>query len=226
MSRYHVRVLVGVGIWAVAVGWALFFPGGSHAQTGDLLSALVHSLFGRATVNTYLFAHFALMGVWPWIILQFWAGETPFRGKLWSKLTAFLLSNVVGAFAALPYEALRRAEPMRLPPRWFFRFGMSRWVSLALLALSTLLLMAAVAWGNLSEYLELVQTNSFVRVMLLDFLLFHLVALRLLLRDSRDRDSRYHPAQFAVFLVPLYGPLLYLLFRKQLEAAHPAMLRM
>ncbi len=225
MSPYHTRVLAGLLLWIGVITWALFFPGGSHAGTADLLSAIFRGFSDPNTVNAYLLAHFSVMGLWPWVILAFYAGETPFRGSLWSKLIVFLFSNVAGAFVVLPYEALRSSEPKRLPPRWFFRLGHSRWFALILFAIAGSIFLFAIVKGGFKDYLELLMQSSFVRVMLADFLLFHALALRLLLRDSRDREARYHPAQYLFFAIPLFGPLTYLLFRKQLEAAHPAMVR-
>lgn len=225
MSRYHLRALIGMGLWLVAVLWAVFLPGGSHDSTQRLLTEVFEGFRDPLSGNAYLLVHFSLMGIWPWVLLLFWAGETPFRGNLWSKLVVFALSNMLGAFVALPYEALRSAEPKRLPPRWFFRMGNSRWLALALLILSGTLFLFAVVRGGFWDYMGLLQESSFVRVMAVDFLLFQAVAYRLILRDAYDRKTTYHPAQYLFFALPLFGPLVYLLFRKQLEAAHPAMVR-
>jgi len=225
MNHYQQRVLLGLSLWILTLVWAIFFPGASHHQTETLVNSLIQAFSNPTQVNAYLFVHFCLMGVWPWIILAYWLGETPFRGSLWAKLVVFLLSNVVGAFIMLPYEALRSSEAKRLPPRWLFRLGLSRWFAFFLLAVSTLLLLYAVVEGGFWEYVELLNESNFVRIMLVDFFLFHVIAIRLIWRDIRDKDSNYHPAQLTVFFTPLLGPLFFLLFRKQLEAAHPAMIR-
>lgn len=225
MNKYHARALLGMLFWLLIMVWAFVFPGGSHDETSSLLNSLIRAFSDPSGVNAYLFAHFSLMGLWPWVILAFYAGETPFRGNLWSKILVFLFSNVAGAFVILPYEALRSSEPKRLPPRWFFRLGHSRWFALILFSFAGAIFLYSVVKGGFKDYLELVVQSSFVRIMLVDFFLFHALALRLLFRDSRDREAQYHPAQKLFFAVPLFGPLIYLLFRKQLEAAHPAMIR-
>ncbi len=226
MRIKHLKIIVGLFISATIFIWAIFFPGGNHEETEKLFSSIFDFFSNPSWLMNYLILHFSMMRLWPWIILQFWAGETPFRGRLSPKLFSFLLSNFLGAYIVFPYEMLRSTEPRRLPPIWFNRFGSTHWVPLLFLILASFLFLTTFQGADFSEYLRLVQTNTFVRIMLADFGLFQFLSLRMMYRDSRDRGWKPALAQWVIFNIPLVGPLLYLIFRPRLQAAHPFNVRL
>jgi hypothetical protein len=120
----------------------------------------------------------------------------------------------VGAFALLPYLALRQPNQEFTGSKGIFlKILDSRWLGVAL-TLGTLGLLAfGLLKGDWSDFIQQWQTNRFIHVMSLDFCLLCLLFPALLGDDMARRGLKNSPWFWGVALVPLAGPLLYLCLR-------------
>lgn len=205
---------IGFGLlWLAFVIYAFFFAPPNRPETFDLMIKL--STFKIDGINPIIVALFNLLGIWPLIYscVLFIDG----RGQ---KLPAWLFASLsfgVGAFILLPYLALRDDNPTFLGDKnLFLKVLDSRWTGLILL-LSTVGLVAwGVSAGDWRDFIRQWQTSRFVHVMSLDFVMVCCL-FPALLRDDMARRGMDNPLGFwAVSLVPLFGPLVYLCTRKPL----------
>lgn len=205
--------LLWVGLLVYAFGFA---PPDRPAETWELIKNL--STGQWEGINPVVIALFNLMGVWPII----YSAVLFFDGK-GQKLPAWpfaILSFGVGAFALLPYLALRSPNP-EFPgeKNLFLKFLDSRLLG-AIATLGILVLLGyAIAQGNWQDFLQQWQTRRFIHVMSLDFCLLCLL-FPVLLGDDMARRGLNNPAIFwTVALIPLLGPGIYLTFRPPIPTA-------
>lgn len=129
----------------------------------------------------------------------------------------------VGAFALLPYLALREPQSQWTDSKnWLLSLLDSRWTGLVL-GLATLALVSyGLNAGDWSNFVQQWQTSRFVHVMSLDFCLLCLL-FPVLLRDDLARRGIQSPKWFwPVALIPLLGPLGYLCLRPPLREPQPS----
>lgn len=187
--------------------------------TPDTSELLLHLSTARwSGINPWVVVLFNLMGVLPlmYCCLLFADG----RGQRLPAWPFAALSFVVGAFGLLPYLALR--EPR---PDWdghrdrILSLFDSRWMGILLSALTLLLLGYGLLQGDGSTFLQQWRTDRFIHVMGLDFCLLCLL-FPCLLGDDMARRHLHGPVLFwAISLVPLLGPLVYLSTRPPLQSA-------
>jgi hypothetical protein len=156
---------------------------------------------------------FNLMGVWPIVYTSLML-----RDGHGQKLRAWpfaVASFAVGAFAILPYLALRQPHSdIKANPSWLLRVLESRWLGLLLLLGSTSLLALGLSQANWADFWQQWQTSRFIHVMSLDFVMLSLVNIALI---GDDLTRRRQPASWRAFaFVPLLGPCLYLCLRPSL----------
>ncbi|PSP18155.1 MAG: DUF2834 domain-containing protein [Cyanobacteria bacterium QS_8_64_29] len=200
-------------LWVGLVAYAFALAPPNSPETPALLRQLASGQW--QDLNPLLVALFNLMGIWPIAYASVLASDgsgQPVRAWPFA-LTAF----AVGAFALLPYLALRRANPTLAggksgPLKLLDR----RATGILLLIASVPLLGYGLLWGDWHAFAQQWQSNRFVHVMSLDFCL--LCALfPSLLGDDMARRGLHEPAVFwAVSLIPLLGPLAYLSARPPL----------
>lgn len=213
------RKLVLFLIWITFVLYTVRLAPLDQPDTWPLVQKLLTLQWHQ--VNAVITAIFALMGVWPMIYacLMFADGRMqPFRA--WPY---FLGSNFTGVICLLPYLIWRRSgQPWQGRLDAGLRLLEHRLTAIALL-LSTLglLLYAGVA-GDWSDYWHQFQTRRFVHLISLDFSLMGLIfPLSSLLDDDMARRGWSDRRIFwAVALVPLFGPLLYLCCRPPLQVVN------
>ena len=186
-------------------------------QQPDTFDLIVRLSSGQwAGINPAIIALFNLMGVWPMI----YACLALIDGAD-QKIAAWpfvAVSFGVGAFALLPYLALRESNPtFDAPKTALLKLVDSVWTGRALALASLILLIYGVTSGDWSDFAQQWQTSRFINVMSLDFcLLCALVSP--LLKDDMTKRNLHNPALFwAATLIPLLGIAFYLSVRPPLE---------
>jgi len=200
-------------IWVGLAIYAFFLAPPNQPDTFELIKNL--SIGEIDGINPLIVALFYIMGVWPMIYscLLFFDGRT-------QKIPAFpfaALSFGVGAFALLPYLALR--EPNKTFPgqkNAFLKLLDSRWTGITLMIAAVLIVSYGFSNGDWGDYVYQWRTSRFIHVMSLDFCLLCLL-FPALLRDDMTRRGVDRPLLYWVTaLIPLFGPLIYLCVRPPL----------
>ncbi len=200
-------------LWLGFVTYAFFAAPPDQPDTFTLIQDL--STGQWAGLNPVVVTLFNLMGIWPivyWCLL--------FVDGKGQKIPAWpfaLLSLGVGAFALLPYLALRESQVKFSEQKTLFmKLLDSRWTG-ALLSLGSVGLVAyglrGADWGNFVQHWR---TSRFIHVMSLDFCLLSLLFPTLLGDDMARRGLSDRRIFWLVALVPLFGPLAYLCLRPSL----------
>lgn len=170
-------------------------------------------------INPLIIALFNLMGIWPMIY-----GSVLFADGCEQKLPAWpfaSLSFAVGAFALLPYLALRQSPQPELAAESnrTLKFWDSRGLGIGLLGGAIALLAYGLSQGDWADFVHLWQTSRFIHVMSLDFCVLSLIFPALLIADAHRRGlSTQTPLFWGAALIPLLGPLVYLCLRPSLYA--------
>ncbi|WP_413163271.1 DUF2834 domain-containing protein [Capilliphycus salinus ALCB114379] len=170
-------------------------------------------------INPLIVALFNIMGVWPLIYssLLFFDG----RGQNIPAWPFAIASFGVGAFALLPYLALRQPNPNYSgSPNLFLKILDSRITGIALTLGAVTLIAYGLNGGDWSDFAQQWQTSRFIHVMSLDFCLLCLLFPALLGDDLARRGMNQNSILFwVVALLPLVGPLFYLCVRSPLTPA-------
>ncbi|MCT7986288.1 DUF2834 domain-containing protein [Laspinema sp. A4] len=199
--------LIWIGLIIYAFGFA---PPDDTTATFNLIKNLVTGKWEG--INPLIIALFNIMGVWPLIYsaVLFLDGKGQ-KVPAWPFIT---FSFGVGAFALLPYLALRQPNPTFSGEKnWFLKAVDSR-IFGAIAALSALILLGyGITQGNWTDYFYQWQTSRFIHVMTLDFCLLCLL-FPTILGDDMARRGLHSPVIFwLVALIPLLGPAFYLALR-------------
>jgi len=211
----RLRWLVLGSIWVVFVAYTLWLAPLDQAYTWTFARRVATLHWGE--INAYLLAIFWLMGVWPMIYacLMFADG----RMQPFPAWPFFVGSNLTGVICLLPYLLVRQRNQS-------FSGKKDRWLDLlerrstgiGLLGTAIALIAYAVTTGDWHEYVAQFHSRAFVHLITLDFCLMGLIfPLTPLLDDDMQRRGVYRADRFwAIALVPLFGPLLYLCWRPTL----------
>ena len=195
-------------------------------QQPDTLALITQLSTGQwEGINPLIVTLFNLMGIWPMVyaclaLIDGCGQKIP----AWPFVS---LSFGTGAFALLPYLALRGHNSTFTSSKSFLLSVLdSPWTG-RLLTLGTLLLLGyGTLNGNLSanwqDFVAQWQTSRFIHVMSLDFCLLCAIVAPLLKSDMAKRDL-HSPALFwTATLIPLFGILFYLSIRPPLLNADTA----
>jgi hypothetical protein len=206
---------IGFGlIWIVFVTYAFVFAPPDQPDTLDLIINLSTGKWHG--INPIIVSLFNIMGVLPLIYsaLIFIDGRQ-------QKIPAWLFSTAsfgVGAFALLPYLALREPNQEFIGSKnLFLKILDSRYLGIALTIGSLVLLSYGVFNGNWSDFIQQWKTSRFIHVMSLDFCLLCLLFPALLGDDMAKRGLQNSTLFWVVALLPLIGLLLYLCIRPPLS---------
>ena len=206
---------IGFGLlWIAFITYAFVFaPPDSPEKTITLITNLFTGKI--ADINPLIVALSNMMGVWPLIYSCVLFADG--RGQ---KIPAWLFATLsfgVGAFALLPYLALREPNP-EFPghKNIFLKILDSRFTAIVLTLGAAALVSFGLTKGDWSDFIGQWQTSRFIHVMSLDFCMLCLLFPALLADDMARRGMQNVPAFWAVTLVPLFGPLAYLCTRKPL----------
>jgi len=205
-----------IGFWLLWVGlvsYAFLLAPPNQPDTFELIKNL--STGQWTGINPLIIALFNIMGVWPMIYgcLLFIDG----RGQKIPAWPFATFSFGVGAFALLPYLALREPNTQFSGQKnLFLKILDSRWLGLILTIGSVILVSYGLLGADWADYVQQFQTSRFIHVMSLDFCLLCLI-FPALLGDDMARRGINNPALFwTVALIPLFGPLAYLCLRPPL----------
>jgi len=214
MLKFMVRK-IGFGLLWLAFGiYAFIFAPPDTPETLTLITNLVTA--NLAGINPLVIALFNIMGIFPMIYccLLFFDGKN-------QKIPAWLfaiLSFGLGAFALLPYLALREPNPQFSGEKnLFLKLLDSRFTGILLTLGAVALVTYGLTNGNWVDFVYQWQTNRFIHVMSLDFCMLCLLFTALLGDDMARRGMKNSLAFWAVTLVPLFGPLAYLCWREPIK---------
>lgn len=215
MSQTMVRK-IGFGLlWVGFVTYAFLLAPPDQPDTLYLIKNL--STGQWEGINPLVVSLFNIMGVWPMIYscLLFIDGRA-------QKIPVWPFASVsfgVGAFALLPYLALR--EPSTEFPgkkNAFLLLLDSRLTGVVLTIGAVILVAYGLGNGDWGNFVQQLQTSRFIHVMSLDFCLLCLL-FPALLGDDMGRRGLKNPQLFwLTALIPLFGPLIYLCVRPPLPA--------
>ncbi|PAX45743.1 DUF2834 domain-containing protein [Brunnivagina elsteri] len=201
-------------IWIGFVTYAVIFAPPDRPDTLDLIKNL---LFGQwQGINPLIIALFNIMGILPMIYscILFIDG----RGQ---KIPAWLFtaaSSAVGAFAVIPYLALRDKNPQFIGRKNAFLKLLDSRITGVFLTISTLILVFfGLTQGNWHDFVQEWQTSRFINVMSLDFCMLCLLFPTLLPDDMTRRNMKFSLLFWSIAIIPLFGALFYLSVRKTLQ---------
>lgn len=205
---------LGFGLlWLGLVVYAFFLAPPNQPDTVELIKNLSTGKWDG--INPIIVSLFNIMGVWPLI----YSALTFIDGRE-QKIPAWLFSTAsfgVGAFALLPYLALREPhQDFTGSKNLFLKILDSRWLGIALTIGSLFLLSYGLFNGNWTDFIQQWKTSRFIHVMSLDFCLLCLLFPALLGDDMAKRGMKNSSLFWVVTLLPLIGPLLYLCVRPPL----------
>ncbi|UBF28393.1 DUF2834 domain-containing protein [Kovacikia minuta CCNUW1] len=210
-------------LWLGFVTYAFFLAPPTQPDTFDLIKNL--STGQIAGINPLIVALFNIMGILPLIYsaVLFMDGRGQ-KIRAWIFATA---SFAVGAFALLPYLALREPNPSFSGRKnWFIKLLDSRWFGIALAFGAIGLVVYGFSQGNWADFVQQWRTSRFIHVMSLDFCLLCLLFPSLLGDDMARRGLKDDRIFWAVSLVPLLGAVTYLSLRpplpEDIENVHKA----
>lgn len=199
-----------IGFWLLWLGlvtYAFVFAPPDQPDTIELIKNLSTGKWDG--INPIIVSLFNIMGVWPLI----YSALTFIDGRQ-QKIPAWLFSTAsfgVGAFALLPYLALREPhQEFTGYKNLFLKILDSRWLGIALTIGSLFLLSYGILNGNWGDFIQQWKTSRFIHVMTLDFCLLCLLFPALLGDDMAKRGLKNSSLFLVVTLLPLIGPLLYL----------------
>ncbi|MDX2230371.1 MAG: DUF2834 domain-containing protein [Leptolyngbyaceae cyanobacterium bins.349] len=215
-----------LALWLLWLGFSVYafsFAPPEQPNTLELIQRLATAQVEG--INPLIVALFNIMGVFPVIyacLLLFDGRMQPVRAY------PFVLGSfAVGAFAILPYLALRQpSSEFTGHKNWFLKILESRWLG-GSVAIAVMLLVAyGLTQGDWADFVQQWQTSRFIHVMSLDFCLLCLL-FPIVLKDDMARRNWQNPSVFwLISLVPLVGSALYLLVRPAIAvgavAPHPA----
>ncbi|HEY9848211.1 MAG TPA: DUF2834 domain-containing protein [Leptolyngbyaceae cyanobacterium] len=200
-------------IWIGLASYAFLLAPPNQPDTLTLIKNL--SIGNIEGINPIIVSLFYVMGIWPIIYscLLFIDGKA-------QKIPAWpfaVCSFGVGAFAILPYLALRETnQEFTGDKNIFLKILDSRWTGI-LTALATIAIASyGLLAGDWNDFIQQWQTNRFINVMSLDFCMLFLLFPTLLGDDMARREVKNPQILRLLSLIPLFGALLYLCLRPNL----------
>jgi hypothetical protein len=197
-------------LWLGLIIYAFFFAPPNQPDTFNLIQKLATGQWQG--INPLVIALFNIMGIWPMIY-----SSLLFFDGCGQKIPAWPFaagSFGVGAFALLPYLALRQPNPDFTGQKTILlKLLDSRWTGLALAMGTSVLLIYGLTAGDWQNFIQQWRTDRFVHVMSLDFCLLCLLFPSLLGDDMARRGLTDRRLFWIVSLVPLLGAAAYLVVR-------------
>lgn len=210
-----VRKIGFIALWLGFATYAFLLAPPDQPDTLNLIKNL--STGQWEGINPLVISLFNIMGVWPMIYscLMFIDGREQ-KTPAWP-FAAF--SFGVGAFALLPYLALREPNPKFVGTKNTFLKLLDSRLTGVVLTVGTIILVAyGLINGDWGNFVHQWQTSRFVNVMSLDFCLLCLSFPALLGDDMARRNLQNSQLFWITALIPLFGPLIYLCVRPPLTA--------
>lgn len=208
--------------WALWLGFSLYafiLAPPDRPDTADLILRLSTGVWDD--INPVVVALFNAMGVWPLVYAA--VALVDGRGqKLWA-WPFVMAAFAAGAFALLPYLALRQPNPSFDGQKSrLLHLTESRWLGATLTAGAIALAAFALLKGDWADFWHQWQTSRFIHVASLDFCALWLL-FPVLLKDDLGRRKLSRPwISGAVLALPLVGACLYLALRPPLAEVSEA----
>lgn len=205
-----------VGLAILWLGFSVYAFGLAPPDQGDSLELIINLSTGQwAEVNPLIVALFNEMGIWPMIYAAVLLADG--RGQKIPAWPFVGASFALGAFALLPYLALRDAQvDVDEPPDRVLKFWQSRWLGVSLAVGAIAFLLYGLLQGSWSEFVVAWHRSRFIHIMSLDFCCLCLVFLTTFGDDLARRQMRGW-YWWGLASVPLVGPLIYLCLRSPLS---------
>lgn len=214
------KIIFG-SLWLGFSGYAFLL---APPDSADSLQLIINLSTGKwVGIDPFIIALFNLMGILP----MAYACLMLIDGKN-QRLSAGLFSAAsfaVGAFAILPYLALRESNSTTgidrirfngVDRRGIIKLVDSRWFGVSLTIGTVILLGYGITQGNWTDFVQQWHSSRFIHVMSLDFCLLTLLLPVLIAEDIHHRNfTNPQPVRLLSF-VPLFGGLLYLCIRPNL----------
>ncbi|MEL6158486.1 MAG: DUF2834 domain-containing protein [Cyanobacteria bacterium J06623_5] len=203
-------------LWVGFVAYAFLFAPPAQPDTLDLIVDLSSGQWSG--INPAIIALFNLMGIWPMIYACLALIDG--RGQKIPAWPFVAGSFAVGAFALLPYLALRTSSTSFEGEKTkLIDLVDSPWTGRAIALGSLILITYGLINGDWSDFVQQWQTSQFIHVMSLDFCMLCAIVGPLIKADMAKRDF-YQPTLFwTATLLPLLGAALYLSIRPPLGSA-------
>ncbi|MDZ8051911.1 MAG: DUF2834 domain-containing protein [Aulosira sp. ZfuVER01] len=206
--------IIYFSLWIGFITYAFLLAPPDQPDTFELIKKL--SIGQWQGINPLVIALFNLMGIWPLIYsaVVFIDG----RGQKISAWPFATASFAVGAFALLPYLALRKpSQHFEGTKNALIKLLDSRITGIFLTVAAAILVAYGLQGGDWGNFFQQWHTNRFIHVMSLDFCLLSLLFPAALLGDDMARRGWKNPQLFwLITLIPLFGPLIYLCVRPPL----------
>ncbi len=200
-------------LWLGLITYAFLLAPPDQPDTFMLIKNL--SIGQWQGINPLVIALFNLMGIWPLIYsaVIFIDGRNQ-KIPAWPFATA---SFAVGAFALLPYLALREPNKQFIGSKNTLLKLLDSRITGIILTVATLILVTfGLQKGDWGNFIQQWQTNRFIHVMSLDFCLLCLLFPTLLGDDMARRGWKNSQLFWLISLIPLFGSLIYLCVRPPL----------
>ncbi|MBW4519227.1 MAG: DUF2834 domain-containing protein [Scytolyngbya sp. HA4215-MV1] len=207
-------------LWLCFTVYAFFLAPANQPNTFELIKNL--SIRQWQGINPLVIALFYIMGVLPMMY-----GSLLLIDGRGQKLPAWLFVIAafgVGAFAVVPYLALRDDNPTFSGTKNpLLNVLDARWTGSLLLLSALGLIFYGLTQGNWADFVQQWQHDRFIHVMSLDFCLLSLLFPTLLGDDMARRGIDDRRIFWAVTLIPLLGTACYLALRPPLSSTLNAM---
>ncbi|BAY63722.1 hypothetical protein NIES22_38100 [Calothrix brevissima NIES-22] len=199
-------------LWLGFIAYAFLLAPPDAPNTFELIKNL--STGQWQGINPFIIALFNIMGIWPVIYsaVLFIDG----RGQKIPAWPFASASFAVGAFALLPYLALRNSNPQFTGKKNALIKALdSRITGIVLTIAAAILIGYGLIAGDWGDFVQQWQTSRFIHVMSLDFCLLSLL-FPALLEDDMARRGWKNSLMWLIAFIPLFGPLFYLCVRPHL----------
>ncbi len=205
---------VFLALWLGLILYSFILAPPDRPDTADLILRLSTGAWDG--INPVVVALFSAMGIWPMVYaavaLVDGSGQ---KLRAWPFVVA---SFAVGAFALLPYLALRQPNPSFSGAKSsLITLVDSRWWGALLTAGAIALATFALLKGDWPDFWQQWQTSRFIHVASLDFCALWLLFSVLLRDDMAHRGLTAGWILPAVLALPLVGACGYLALRPTLE---------
>ncbi|WP_242046403.1 MULTISPECIES: DUF2834 domain-containing protein [Calothrix] len=218
------RKIILVVIWLAFVTYTILLAPVDQPDTWVIGWQLLTLKWGQ--LNAIIPTIFCLMGVWPMIYACMMFADGRMQNfRAWPY---FIGSNFTGVICLLPYLIARKSnqEFYGIKDKWL-SFLDKRSTGFGLLFTTLVLFSYAFIAGNWQDYIQQFLNRPFVHLISLDFLLMCLIfpITSLFDDDMARRGIRDKRIFWAVALLPLFGPLIYLCWRPPLSETasyHPS----
>lgn len=200
-------------LWLGFIVYAFGFAPPDQPDTLDLIKRL--SIGQWTDINPVIVALFNVMGLWP--VMYACLALVDGHGQPIPAWPFVVGSFALGAFALLPYLALRQPNPTFSPPKSkLIALLDSRWVGGSLLVGASVLVGYGLYAGDWGDFVSQWQRSRFIHVMSLDFCLLWLL-IPSLLGDDMARRGLKNPGLFGlVSAIPVLGAATYLSLKPSL----------